>query len=236
MATFSSKLIKKEEIALGSMEFHLEKPEGITYIPGQHATFRIINPKETDQEGDSRTFSFVSIPSDNEIAFATRIRDTAFKRNLKNAEPGLQIEISNPRGSMILPNEAKRPLILLAGGIGITPFIGMIKQATETGSAQKIFLFHSNKTKEEAQFFDRLKELAEKNPNFIFIPTLTEQEWDGEKGRVSADMIKKYIGELQDKIYYTAGPIAMVNAMTDLLTQNGIESIFIKSEDFGEYK
>jgi len=76
------KLTKKRKIANGTMAFHFEKPAGLEYRAGQFADFTLIDPPETDAEGDTRGFSLVAAPSDNEIIFATRMRDTAFKRVL----------------------------------------------------------------------------------------------------------------------------------------------------------
>lgn len=239
MADFQTKLVRKEEVAEGTMAFYLQKPEGLTYQAGQHPTFQIHNPTETDAEGDSRTFSFITIPTDPEIGFATRMRDTAFKRNLKNTQPGLEILIKNPRGSMILPQDSKRPLVFLAGGIGITPLFSMIKQATHEKSAQKIMLFYANRTIAQTAFFQQLEQYAKDNPNFTFIPIMTQenpQVWAGETGHISADTLKKHLPTLDDTLFYTSGPTGMVSAMIQMLTEMSIDPIFIKSEDYGEYK
>ncbi len=239
MADFPSKLLRKEEIAEGTMAFYFEKPVDIAYQPGQHPTLQILHPTETDAEGDSRTFSFITIPSDPEIGFATRMRDTAFKRILKNADPGLEIMIKNPRGSLILPSDTKRPLVFLAGGIGITPLISMIREATYRKSDQKITLIYSNRTIAQSAFFKELEALAKQNPNFTFVPVMTKEDpakWTGEAGHVTFDTVKKYVPNTSDTLFYLAGPTGMVSAMNQLLTDSGIYSLFIKSEDYGEYK
>lgn len=239
MADFPSKLIRKEQIAEGTMAFYWEKPADISYQPGQHPTFEILHPTETDAEGDSRTFSFITIPSDPEIGFATRMRDTAFKRILKSAEPGLEIMIKNPRGSLVLPADTKRPLVFLAGGIGITPLSSMVRQAAYTKSDQKITLLYANRTIAQTAFFDMLKALAQENPNFTFIPVMTQEDpakWSGETGHINFEMVKKYVPNTDDTLFYTSGPTEMVTAMIQMLTDAGVDPIFIKSEDYGEYK
>jgi ferredoxin-NADP reductase len=172
------------------------------------------------------------------MAFATRMRDTAFKRILKQAHVGLEIEVKNPRGSMVLPQDPTRPLVFLAGGIGITPLISMVRQATVSQSNQKIHLFYANRTIAQTAFLKELQQMADQNPNFTFIPTMTQEtgEWKGETGRVSQDMVKKYLPSLENTVFYLAGPTGMVQGMTDLLSSMGVDSLFIKSEDYGEYK
>lgn len=239
MAEFKSKLLRKEEVANGTMAFYFEKPEGLSYSAGQHPTVRLLNRSETDEEGNDRTFSFITIPSDSEIGFATRMRDSAFKRTLKDAPAGLEVEIKDPRGSMVLPQDTSRPLVILAGGIGITPFISMIRQANESKSPQKIYLFYSNRTKKDAAFFDDLQKITTQNSNFVFIPTMTQEDasqWQGETGHITAEMVRKYIGDTANTIYYLAGPSGLVTALTTVLTEAGVDPLFIKSEDYGEYK
>ncbi len=236
---FQSKLVRKEEIAEGTIAFYFEKPEEFTYVPGQHATVQIINPSETDEEGDSRTFSFITIPSDDQVGFATRLRDTAFKRILKNAENGLEVRLKNPRGSLVLPTETNRPIVFLIGGIGITPVISMIREASEQKSSQKMTLLYANRTIAQTAFFSDLQQLAHNNPNFTFVPVMTQEDastWKGETGHVNGEMLKKYVPDTSNTLFYLAGPSGMVGSMSKLLTEAGVDSLFIKSEDYGEYK
>lgn len=239
MVDFQSKLVKKETIAEGTMAFYLEKPDGFIYQAGQHSTFQILHPSATDEEGDSRTLSFITVPSDTEVGFATRMRDTAFKRILKNAKLGLEIVIKNPRGSMVLPADTNRPLVFLAGGIGITPLISMIREASLQKSPQKITLFYANKTVAQTAFLTQLEQLVKENPNLTFVPVLTQEDtakWHGETGHINSELLKKYIPNTDNTLFYLAGPTGMVSAMTQMLTDAGVDSLFIKSEDYGEYK
>lgn len=238
MAEFTSRLVRKEEVANGTMAFYFEKPEGLEYIAGQHLSVKLINPVEMDDEGDERTFSFITIPSDSEVGVATRMRDTAFKRNLRDGNE-VAVTLINPRGSMVLPKNPSRPLVFVAGGIGITPFISMIRQATEEQSEQKIYLFYSNRTIKDSPFWEELESLAKANTNFNFIPTMTQEDpgaWHGETGYITGEMIKKHVSETADTIFYLAGPTGFVSGLTDTLTGLGVDLLFIKSEDFEGYK
>src|SRR5580704_6423939 len=81
MADLKSKLIRREEVAEGTMAFHFEKPSGFTFKAGQSADVTLVDPPDTDAEGNTRTFSIASPPFENELVFTTRMRDTAFKRS-----------------------------------------------------------------------------------------------------------------------------------------------------------
>lgn len=85
----------------------------------------LLDPAETDSEGNTRAFSIASAPQEDTLMIATRMRDTAFKRSLKAMPAGTAVKIEGPFGNLTLHNNAARAAVLLAGGIGITPFRSM---------------------------------------------------------------------------------------------------------------
>jgi len=84
------------------MAFHFAKPADFQFRAGQSMDLTLLNPPETDAEGNSRAFSIASAPFDNDLMIATRMRDTGFKRVLRKASPGLQVKIDHPGGSFVL--------------------------------------------------------------------------------------------------------------------------------------
>ena len=237
---FTSHLISKQQIAEGTMAFHFEKPAGVQFKAGQTVDITIPNPHETDVEGNIRTFSNVAAPNEQDIIIATRMRDTAFKRNLKNAELGMPVEIEGPIGSFTLHQKETRPAIMLVGGIGITPFMSMIKDATEKHLPHKIFLLYSNRRPEDTAFLEDLKKLATENSNFSFIPTMTDMDksttaWEGERGYISKEMIEKYVKDRTNAVYYSAGPQSMVTAMRTILHGMSVSDDDIRTEEFTGY-
>jgi len=88
VAGYGSKLLNRVEIAEGTMAFYVEKPSQFDFKPGQSADVTLVNPPETDSEGNTRTFSIASSPFENQLMFGTRMRDTAFKRSLKKLPLG----------------------------------------------------------------------------------------------------------------------------------------------------
>ena len=80
MPIYKTKLKSRKEIAAGTMAFRFEKPERFDYKAGQFGDYTLINPSETDAEGNTRGFSLASAPFEGDLMFATRMRDTAFKR------------------------------------------------------------------------------------------------------------------------------------------------------------
>jgi ferredoxin-NADP reductase len=172
--------------------------------------------------------------------FATRMRDSAFKRVLKTLPFGSEVSLAGPMGSFTLHNNSKKPGVFLAGGIGITPFLSIILQAAKDKLPHQLCLFYSNRRPEDAPFVNLLREATEANPSFRFIPSMTEmaksqREWSGETGFINRDMLARYLPALQGPIYYTAGPPAMVSAMRKLLIEAGVDEDDVRSEEFGGY-
>ena len=121
MAIYTVKLKSRQEIAFETMAFHFNKPEGFTYKAGQWGDFTLLDPPETDDEGNTRGFSFVSAPYESDLTVATRMRDTAFKRVLKTIELGSELTMDAPGGSLALHDDVRIPAVFLSGGIGVTP-------------------------------------------------------------------------------------------------------------------
>ena len=233
-------LTKCEEIAEGTMAFHFAKPADFQFRAGQSIDLTLLNPPETDAEGNSRAFSIASAPFDNDLMIATRMRDTAFKRVLRKASPGLQVKIDGTWGSFVLHRKSEKPAVFLAGGIGITPFLSMIRQAGHDQSPHHMYLFYSNRRPEDAAFLDLLLEATKRNPNFRLIATMTKmdkslREWKGEIGLVNKDMLTKHLPSLQGQNYYLAGPPAMVAAMRRMLIEAGVDEDDIRTDEFYGY-
>src|SRR5262245_11042654 len=164
MSTYTVKLKGRQEVAEGTMAFHLEKPAGFQFKPGQYINVTLINPRETDDEGSTRSFSIASAPFEEDLVVATRMRDTAFKRVFKTLSVGSEIRISGPWGSFTLQADESRPAVFLVGGIGITPFRSIILQAAKNRLAHKLYLFYSNRRPEDAAFLEELQGTEQQNP------------------------------------------------------------------------
>lgn len=237
---YDIKLINKKDIADNTMSFYFSKPEGFMYKAGQSMDLTLINPSDIDSEGNTRTFTIATSPQKKFLMIATRIRDTAFKRNLKNMEIGTVISMEGPFGSFVLPNNSEIPIVFLTGGIGVTPAISIISFASENNLPHKIYLFCSNRTPAHGVFLDEFRELQIKNKNFVFVPTMTRIEgpsmWNGEKGYIERAMLEKYLENgIMDKLYFISGPMNMVSAMSDVLVKAGIDTDYIRTEEFPGY-
>jgi ferredoxin-NADP reductase len=237
---YQPKLLNRVDVAEDTMAFHFEKPAGFDFKPGQSADLTLLNPPETDAEGNIRTFSIASAPFENQLIFATRVRDTAFKRSLKKVPLGTAVKIDSAMGSFTLHKNPAKPAVFLAGGIGITPFFSIVRQADHDRAPHKLYLFYSNRRPEDAPFLEALQKLEKTNSNFRFIGTMTEmprskKTWDGETGWIDKGMLSRHVSDLRGPIYYIAGPPAMVTGMRKMLVASSIDEDDIRTEEFAGY-
>jgi ferredoxin-NADP reductase len=240
MTTYQSRLSGREEVAEGTMAFHLEKPAGFQFKAGQYVDISLINPPETDSEGNVRSFSIASAPYEDRLLVVTRMRKSAFKRVLAILPLGTEVQIEGPMGSFTLHKNRVKAAVFLAGGIGITPFLSMLREAAEERLPQRLYLFYSNRHPKDAAFLKELEILCKVNANFVFVPSMSEEgksslDWPNERGFIDGEMLLRHMDGLKGPIYYVAGPPAMVAAMREMLTHAGVEEDDIRTEEFGGY-
>jgi ferredoxin-NADP reductase len=232
------KLVSKERIARDTMILHWEKPEGFEFTAGQSGKMTLVDPPETDDEGNSRTLSLCSAPHETTLAVATRLRDSAFKRSLEQLSSGAEATLNGPHGDFTLHKTQSTPAVFVIGGIGITPIRSMIAHATHEKLPHEMTLLYSNTTPEDAAFIEELEGFAKENPNFTFVPVYTqvsETEWSGERGHIDAEMLTRHVPDIEAPIYYLSGPPGMVQAMREMLVEAGANEDKIRSEEFGGY-
>ena len=185
-------------------------------------------------------FLWRALPTKQDLRIATRLRNRAFKRVLKDLPDGTHVKLDAPYGSFTLENNPAIPAVFLTGGIGITPVRSMVLQATHTTSPRRIVVFYSNRGPEDAAFLDDLRQAATQSANFTFVPTMTKMEharkpWTGETGYVTKAMLERYLDDLTGPIYYISGPATLVSAMRKLLNDTGVDDDNIRTEEFTGY-
>lgn len=238
--SYSVKLMDRQNVAEGTMAFRFQKPAGFLFTPGQFVDMTLLHPSATDAEGDTRAFSIASAPDEDTLTVATRMRDTAFKHELRSMAFGTEVRIEGPFGNLVLHADEARAAVLLAGGIGITPFRSMLVHAAKRKLLQRMVLFYSNRRAEDAPFFDELRDLQRENPRYTFVPTMTDPEksagpWRGETGYITAAMLTKYLASVPSPIYYVVGPPGMVTGLRKTLKDAGIDDRDVHIEKFAGY-
>ena len=239
MKAVGTRLLGSEAIAEGTRAFHFARPDGFTFNAGQ-AIDVSLDGAAGARDANRHTFSIASAPFENRLTVATRMRDSAFKRALAALPADAPLWLEGPSGSLTLHGDASRPAVFIAGGIGITPFMSILRQAARDRPARRLILLYANHRPEDAAWLEELKSLESSWPDFRLLPVMTamnrsSQSWSGLAGRIDADMLKSVGAGLSHPVYYAAGAPGMVAAMRAVLNDRGVEDDDIRSEDFHGY-
>ena len=231
MPHYTFALKEKKTVAKETMAFVFDfVNQEFSFKPGQFVDVTLENPKYKDDKGVTRAFSIASSPLDNYLMIASRLTDSAMKKSLAELELERLVHIDGPLGSFRLHQDTTTPAVFLTGGIGITPFRSIVKDAAEKNSEQKITLIYSNRAPEDAAFVNDLEEWQAYNTNFNFITRWTKNE-----GHIDENFLKKHIKNLAKPIFYVAGPPGMVAGTTQLLIEIGVNEDHIRFEEFAGY-
>ena len=222
-------LRRRQEVAERTFAFYFDKPAGFSHQAGQNALFSL--PSGTE----NRTFTIASAPHEPELMIATRMRDSPFKRTLAELPVGGRLKIDGPAGLMVLHEDESRPAVFLAGGIGITPFLAMVRDAEARLLRHRITLIYSNRRPQDAAFLADLKHMQ--NRNLKLVPTMTDAppDWKGERRLISRELLTAHVPDLRAPVYYFAGPLRMTMAVQGMLTELGIKDDDMRSEEFYGY-
>jgi ferredoxin-NADP reductase len=227
-------LRRREPVAEGTLAFYFDKPAGFSHDAGQNVMLSLIEPPAMDASGPSRPFTLACAPHEPELMIATRMRDSTFKRHLGSVPLGSRVEIDGPGGLMVLHEDATRPAVFLAGGIGITPFLAMARDAAKRALPHRIVLFYSNRRPQDAAFLGELERLQ--NDRFQLVSTMTDApQWRGERRRISRELLAEHLPDLRAPVYYFAGPPGMTMAVQGMLGELGVAEDDMRSEEFYGY-
>src|SRR3989344_460810 len=153
---------KTNEVSLGLSD------KEFVFIAGQYIQMGLPELLYPDPKGASRTLSIAFSSNDKEkISIAFRDSGSGFKRTLMELPFATLIDIEGPFGFFTLPRSASQSVVFIAGGIGITPCLSMIRFADEMKRPGSITLLYANRDKESAAYLDELETIAARNPKFV---------------------------------------------------------------------
>jgi len=234
-----ARIKEKRDVAKGTLMVVFDLlGEEVDFHPGQYFWVTLLDPPYDDEKGPRRHITVVTSPTERGVlGLATRLRDTAFKRSLAELPEGTEVEVEQPKGSFVLPQETDKHYVFIAGGIGITVFRCMLRYIADEGLPHRVTLVYSNRDRESAAFLDELQELEDAIPGLTVVLTMTEDSgWDGETRRIDADMLRDHLSEeLDSYTYLIAGPPAMVDGVAEALEGAGIPEDQIRPARFSGY-
>jgi ferredoxin-NADP reductase len=171
---------------------------------------------------------------------ATRVRGSAFKRVVSGLQPGAKVRLEGPFGSFALHGDRARAAVFIAGGIGITTFMSMLRQALHDAPPRPLALLYSNRQPRDAAFLAELELLEQRHRGTLrFVPTMSQRvpvsEWKGRQGPIDAELLAAALAGQPRPVCYVVGPPRMVNGMREMLGALGVSDDDVRSEDFGGY-
>jgi predicted ferric reductase len=198
------------------------KKSKLLFQPGQFVFIKIISNKITRE---THPFSIASSPQDKNIRLAIKNLGD-YTSTLKDITPGTEIEIEGPYGEFGNIDYSKKQ-IWIAGGIGITPFLSIISNITNTKTiTENIKLYYCVKNHREAIFFDELNSSVKKLDKFEIITWFSD-----EKGIISVEDIEK-ANKISKTNFLICGPPRMMKSLSQQLIEKGVSKSNIYMEDF----
>lgn len=216
--------------------FHFVPTTQVDYTPGQFITITL-GHDAPDNRGIERWFTLASSPTENDLMIATKFYDkpSSFKQTLHDLQPGATADIEDPEGEFTLPEKPGKPLVFVAGGIGVTPYRSIIKYLSDKGSnPYDIQLIYAANTKEELAFRDLFDNGLE-NLKVTYLVRDADADWDGPVGTLSGQKIAELAGNIKDKVVYLSGPEPMVETLETELQDMGQPDEGIMTDFFPNY-
>lgn len=213
--------------------YRFPRPAELSYKPGQ---FFFVTLKWNGKEL-THHFSFSSSPTEEGFfEFTKKLTDHEYSLALKAAKVGDWARIDAPYGQFTFEGEYPK-VALLAGGIGVTPFVGIIKNATDKQLPNRITLFYGCRTPQDLAFRRELEAMTEANRNLklVLLINAPAPDWTGHTGIVTADLIAKELPDYEDNVFYCCGPPPMVTAMQKMIEAMGLPEEKLKLEYFTGY-
>lgn len=222
------KLASRKAESPGVESFIFEPGEPLVWKAGQFLHY-VLNHATTDDRGSDRWFTIASAPYERHVMLTTRFasqRGSTFKNALKALKPGDSVEVSDLDGDFIV-SDPKKEYVFIAGGIGITPFRAILKEAVHAGTPLRATLLYANRD-HVAAYKEELEAMARQNPNFkihyVFHPK-----------RIDEQIFREFVPDLKTPLFYVSGPEPMVESVGKMLELIGVSKDRIKQDWFPGY-
>jgi len=207
------------------------RPEGFEFVPGQFLAVKLL----TDGKPHVRCYS-ISSPPHARGYLDISVRNQGLVSGMLHATvtAGSVLSINRPAGQFVYPAGDDRPLALIAGGIGITPLLSMVRHAASCDPARPVTLFYSARREDDLAFRSELRVLAERHPHIRIVLTLTRPT-DATRlrtGRIDADLLGQFVPSPAHTIFCLCGPGPMIVDTRQVLATLGVPAAQVRYEQF----
>lgn len=228
------KIIEIIDETLDTKTFRVEIPPGknIPFFPGQFFMVRFDDPTF------HRAYSIASSPTQKNHIDITMDLVGEFTHKLWETKVGDYLIFKGPYGKFYFSEEMNNDLILIGGGLGITPLMSIITYCNDKKLQNKINLIYSVKTPKHIVYNEEIKKIKDENKNFDYIITVTRpnngDNWDGRTGRIDEDLLKENIKDIQNSLYFICGPLKFIKSTIAMLESLSVKKDQIKTDIWGE--
>ena len=206
-------------VVLSACLFDLK--DNFEYKPGQYVWIDISELKYSDVSGSRRAFSIIPTQNPNQISILLRNGKSGYKKSILKLQTKQKVSVIGPFGSAFCLPENNQDIVLIAGGVGIAPFISITRFALENNLKNKINLFYQDKIKEAAVFAQEVLDLENKNKNY--------------KGHIIDLFSKEHLKKIKfnsKTLFYVSGPQDFVDFVSNILEENKIKKTQLRFENF----
>lgn len=218
-----------------SLQLVPQRGDVFPYKPGQFSMIHLFGDDGVTM-WQKKAYSMASEPMNREyLEFGIKIHGD-FTQKMATLKERDVVGVEGPYGIFTYDADTHKDVVMFAGGIGITPFISMIRFATEQQLGNKILLYYFNQTEEDISYKSVIDDLASKNPHLAVVYSVDNpltSEWRGEAGFVNEEKVVSRVRDFSNKHFFMCGPMPFMKAVELILQANGVSQSFIKKEIFG---
>ncbi|WP_333972232.1 FAD-binding oxidoreductase [Alteromonas mediterranea] len=207
------------------------------YEPGQFVTFTL-DIKGFDKPV-KRSYTIASSPTERnyfEVTIKREEHGTVSRYMHDTVNVGDMLTIKAPGGKFYFNGREATSVVLISGGVGITPMMSAVRYLTSTCWSGEIYFLFCTRTTNDFIFEQELRYLQARHPNLKVLVSMTQADgtsWMGPQGRFSSNLVNEFVPEIALKTAHICGPPAMMDAMTSMLLELGMPNKNIKKEAFG---
>lgn len=212
--------------------FRMARPEGFEFQAGQFLTVRV----RSDGKEHVRCYSISSPPEARGHMEISVKRLGSISGTLHaTVRPGSFLSVRAPAGAFVYPTGDDRPIVLIAGGVGITPLMAMLRHAVNAEPTRRVTLLYSVRTEPDVAFLDEIRVLERRHSQFRAVIAISDVEVTSEglfPGRITAEFISGAVPDVSHARCFICGPPPMLDVVTDLLASIGVPKAQIHFEIF----
>lgn len=211
--------------------FRLARPAPFAFQAGQFLTVQV----QTDRQPQVRCYSISSAPeASGYLEISVKRQGVVSGMLHATLRPGSTLLAKPPAGRFTYPAGDDRPIALIAGGIGITPLVSMLRHGVVAEPGRPITLLYSARGRRELVFWDELSALARRHPHVRLVGTVTERDegWQDRVGRIDGALVANYVPNAAHSVFLMCGPTEMVESTRKALLALGVPEAQIRFEVF----